>query len=150
MTFTVTRLANSRALVKGTDYTGTDGEQVLNTHQLDELDRVAKINAAQSEFDTAVEDFFAPLMAAAEKAEKAGAQTEDTDFTYVVSEGSEGVQAEERKIVKLWHDSVVLRLIATGKQNRLVWVAGELEIIEASAPAPTAPVPNPSVYDDEV
>jgi hypothetical protein len=140
MTFTVTRLIGSRALVRGEDVTGNTGETVLDTTQWDELNQHKAVDAATAEFDKAVEEFFAPLTKAAEAVgKKLERPTDEIDFV-VVHEGVDPVAGVPAHVVRLTHDSKVLRLIEGGNDQRLVWVMDHLEILDVDTTAPVAAV----------
>lgn len=140
MTFTTQRLVDSRMLVSGTDITGTAGKCTLDTTQWDEVKLNKEFSEATADFDAAVSTFFAPLDEAMEKLEAAGTKPEPDPTTFVVlQEEVVGQVAEPARLIKLNHDSIVLRLLEQGNTNRLVWVDDYLEILEANA-APVAPV----------
>lgn len=59
----------------------------------------------------------------------------DPAFNFVVREGVEGVEAKPEKRVILSHDSAVLRLIDSGRTDRLVWVGNDrIEIVANKKP----------------
>lgn len=132
MTLKTTKLVDNRVFVHGTDAIGTHGEVVLDGTQWAELTQQTQVQLAQADFDAEVEKFFAPLTAAAEALGKKLERAEDEAY-YVVSEGSDSVAGQQRHVVKLTHDSQILRLIDDGREDRLVWVGDGLEIL-----APTA------------
>lgn len=133
MTFTTLNLTNERVLVKGTDVFGGSGSTTLDATQWNELKIRKDLKAAQEDFDAAVEEFYAPLMAAAEKAEKVLEKPEDSAAFVVLDEGTEGVSHRDKQIVALTRDSIILRLIESGNTDRLIWVNDELEILEVLA-----------------
>jgi hypothetical protein len=129
--FKVQRLTNHRAVVRGTDSNGTEGETVLDTYQWDtEIVAHDQFVTATASFDKAVEEFFSPLTEAGEKISQALARTEDPIAFYVREEGTPGVPGKPADIVRLNKDSVVLRLIENNETERLVWVNEELEVLE--------------------
>lgn len=131
MSFTTTRLVDNRVLVKGTDVFGTEGSEVLDSTQWDEINADEQYSAASEAFDAAVEAFFAPLLDAADQAMAATAKPEPDPITYVVkSEPVEGVPAQAGELVKLSRESIVLRIVGSADSSRLVWVNGQLEILE--------------------
>lgn len=131
MSFSITRLANSRAIVKGEDAHGGSGSCVVYTQQWDEIKAESSYSDALDDFNEAVEEFFAPLLAAAEAAEAAAVVKPDDPIEYVVLQDAvEGVEATPRQLIHLTHDSIVLRLIEEGDSDRLIWVDGGLEILE--------------------
>jgi len=140
MTFTITRLIGSRALVRGTDVTGNEGETVLSTEQWDELNQHKEFDAASSDFEKAVEEFFAPLTKAAEAmGKKLERPTDELDYI-VISEGTDAVAGTPAHVVQLNADSKVLRLIEAGNDQRLIWVMDHLEILDVDTTAPVAAV----------
>lgn len=129
MTFTIQRLTGARAVVRGTDTNGVDGECVVSTAQWDSVTAHDKQHQAQEDFDAAVEEFFKPLTDAAERASQT-VQTVDEDSFIVLHEGVEGVPGRPADILRLNHDSIVLRIIEQGNHDRLVWVNECLEVLE--------------------
>jgi hypothetical protein len=130
MTFNITRLIGSRALVRGTDVTGNAGEMVLDTTQWDELNQRKELDSATAEFDAAVAEFFEPLTKAAESLGKKFERPTDSLDYVVLSEATEGVTAAPAHVIKLTHDSKVLRLVEGGNDSRLIWVMDRLEILD--------------------
>lgn len=123
MTFNVQTMLGDQALVSGTDIHGTDGKTIVSTKQWDELKSRKNFSAATEDFDAAVEAFFAPLIEAAEKAQKAAAPKPKDSAEYIVLTNEvEGVAAKPADIVALSTDSIILRLIEEGNTDRLVWV----------------------------
>jgi hypothetical protein len=132
MSFSTSRLVNHRVLVTGTDSFGTTGRTTLNSEQWDEIKADGQYSEALEAFDAAVEDFFAPLIEAADAANAAHPVKQPVDpMSYVVlAEEVEGVAAKPAQLVHLTNDSIILRLIEQGDTDRLVWVDGGLEILE--------------------
>lgn len=130
MTFTTMKLTGDRVLVKGEDRSGAYGETVLDSSEWSEVQARRDHAIAHDEFDRAVEKFFAPLNDAAEKL-NAGFVKEDTDSSsfVVLNEGVDATPGEDRLVIKLSHDSIVLRLLEEGGEDRLVWVNDELEVL---------------------
>ena len=124
-------LTGERVLVKGTDSLGTEGSQVLDASEWNAVKAHGSFHQASTEFDEAVEEFFAPLVEAAEKLEKAGAPSAKPDpATFVVfSEEVEGRESKAAEVHHLGHDAVVLRLLERGDHDRLVWVNDQLEVL---------------------
>lgn len=136
MTLSITRLVGHRARIKGTDAEGVDGQCTVDTSQWDDLTQHKVIEQAQADFDSAVEEFLAPINEAIEKA-NAAATVEEDAVTYVVLEEAEEGKPSQREVrVQLSHDSQILRLIEEGKGNRLVWMGDTLEILEAAPAQP--------------
>lgn len=135
MTFTTANLTGERVLVKGTDVFGTEGSTVLDGSEWAQVKRHSAFHSAQETFDSAVESFFEPLLEAANKLEDALALPAPDPITYVVlNEGVEGTDGQEREVIKLGPDSVVLRLIEAGDTDRLVWVMDRLEVMTVEEP----------------
>jgi len=141
--FNVTTLSGHRALVRGTDNHGTNDETILDTAQWDEIKAHFAGDSAMEDFDSAVEDFFAPLMEAKEAYEAAVKAAESDPLAeLVVHEPVEPTAGHAGLSYTLTKDSQVLRLIDEGKYDRLLWVKGNLEITtEAVAVAAHAPAP---------
>ena len=123
MTFHVQNMIGGQALVSGTDKLGNEGKTIVSTTQWGELNARANFSKATEDFDAAVEKFFAPLTKAARKAErKLNRQKQDPAEYVVLTEGTEGVEAQPAEIVQLSRDSIILRLIEEDNTDRLVWV----------------------------
>lgn len=143
MTFTTTALVGDRVLVRGQDFLGTEGQVVLDSSQWSEVNRTKQFKEASSEFDAAVEEFFAPLTAAADKAKAKGKKEQDPIEFVVLDEGTEGTPGTPAHLVKLTKDSQILRLIEDNAgTDRLAWVNDTLEILAASQSASNVAVPS--------
>lgn len=156
MSFNTINLTGERVLVRGTDITGAAGECTLDATQWNELGQRKAVSQAQDAFDAAVEEFFAPIVAAAEQASAAIERPTDSIGYVVLEEAVEGQPSKPGHLVKLTRDSIVLRLIESGNTDRLIWVNGELEVTEAavqqasSTPAPAETVePEAQVGDSQ-
>lgn len=142
MSFTIDRLMGERVLVKGTDVAGTTGQTILDSTQWTEVNQSKAFDQATSAFEAAVDSFFAPLLEAAEATNKTLAPKPADPASYVVlTEPTVGVAAQPGNLIKLTHDSIVLRLIEQGDTNRLRWVGDDLEILEATPPTPATATP---------
>ena len=151
MTFTTLALTGERVLVKGTDNTGTDGQVVLDSSEWNSVQRELGFTQAHKDFDEAVENFYRPLVEAAEKAKQAFVQPEmDSDSYVVVVEGSDGERPVQREIRKLGPDSIVLRILESGDHDRLVWVNERLEVLATLAGSPQVVAPGPEAHEDGV
>lgn len=137
MTFTTIALQNDRTLVRGTDIAGAVGETILDSSQWAELKQRELHMQAHDAYDAAVEAFYAPLVEAAAKVEGSFAPVQDPLSIVVLDEGTEAVQGQAAVVVKLTHDSQVLRLLEQGGSatDRLLWVNDSLEITAYVAPA---------------
>lgn len=141
MTFTVTRLAGSEALVSGTDKLGTTGQTIVSTEQWDELKQHKLYHKATEAFDDQVQEFFKDILDAAAEVQAVldgNTKAQDPNEFVVFGEGVEGVAAVEPEIKRLNKDSQILRLIEDGQQDRLLWVHDELVITEY---VPDTPLP---------
>lgn len=159
MTFTVTRLANSQAIVQGTDDFGNAGKLVLSTHTYDAWKARHANDTAKEEFDSAVEDFFAPLMAAADKLEAARNKPAPIDpmFTVVTGEKVEGVEEVVQTIENLDLNTAILRAILDLQDtSRLIWIddktLGFTELVVAPEPdvAPEVEVALPDLSGNDL
>jgi len=144
MTFTTTALVGNRVLVTGTDFLGTEGKAVLDSSQWVAVNQRKQHKQATKDFDTAVEEFFAPLAEAADKAKAAIEGPVEDPITYVVIDDAvEGTQGRPAHVEKLTRDSVILRILEEDTSTtRLAWVADTLEVLaesQAPAPKPLAP-----------
>ena len=127
--FNLTRLANSRALVQGTD----PGEsQILSTAEWDAVDQHLAQHAATKTFDKAAADFFKPLTDAVDKLNQLQAESLPASNpleTLALRPATEAVEGDEGETIFLGHDAQVLRAIATGQTELLLWVNGSIEIL---------------------
>lgn len=131
-TFNTKALAGDRILV-----TGNPGQQtILHTQQWNTIKREQGKSVLLEDFDSKIEEFFAPLLAAQETLDKALTPVIDPAFTIVLNEGKESQPGEPAVVVELDDDSAVARLIETGQLDRLIWVGDDtIEILEYEAPA---------------
>lgn len=125
MGFTVQTMLGNQALVSGTDSLGQSGKTVVSTEQWDDLKAQKNFSSAEADFDKAVEEFFKPLVEAADAMTKALSKPKDPAEYIVLTEATEGVEAEPAQIVSLTTDSIILRLIEEGNTDRLVWLSGD-------------------------
>jgi hypothetical protein len=138
MTFTTTRLVGNRVLVGGSDVFGNKGQAILDSTQWDEVNADKAYDQAAEAFDAAVEEFFAPLVQASETLAKTLERPADPASYVVLREAVEGQAPQPEQLVKLTHDSIVLRLIEQNRgTGRVIWVGDDqLEILEADTPLP--------------
>lgn len=128
--FTTTNLTGERVLVRGTDQFGTEGQTIVDASQWNMVKAKSSHMEAHENFNAAVEEFFAPLMEAADLL-NSSAQPKVDPISYVVlQEGAEAQQGQDEIAVKLDVDSIVLRLLEHGDYDRLVWVNDQLEVLE--------------------
>lgn len=135
--FITTRLSGGRALIEGTDFKGVTNSVVVDTAQWDEVTGHTAFSQATADFDAAVEKFFAPLEAAADKLKSALERPTDATSYVVLQEGQDAQPAVAQHIVKLNRDSILLRIVEQGDFDRLMWVKDQLEVLEVPAPATT-------------
>ena len=126
--FDMLNLSGERVLVKGTDQFGTTGQTVLDATEWNNVKAQLNHRDAHAEFDEAVEEFFAPLLAAADKLNAPA--TTDTDSYVVLVEGTEAQAGNDEVRIKLSKDSIVLRLLERGDTDRLIWVNDTIEVLE--------------------
>ena len=131
-TFNTKALANNRILV-----TGNPGQQtILYVEQWNQIKREFKQESLLADFDSKIEEFFAPLIEAQAQLDKAMVPVIDPAFTIVVNEGKEHQCGESAVVIKLDNDSAIARLIEIGQLDRLIWVGDDtIEILEYEAPA---------------
>lgn len=128
MQFHTIKLAGSRVLVTG----DTDVQQtILDSSEWDRVKlQIAEIEATQV-FDSTVEEFFAPIVAAAAAAQAvvdAAVPSKDMSFEIVVNEGKAGAAAEDGYTIRLGREAAILRMIEEGNTSRLIWVGSTIEI----------------------
>lgn len=136
MWFTATPLAHHEYLVEGTDAAGVTDSTVVNGTQWDAVRERTRVREALEQFDVALEEFYAPLVEAAEQAERAVQRPELDPLLYVVEqEEVEAVDGQDRKVLPLDPGAVILRAVEEGCFDRLRWVKGEL-VVTAARPTP--------------
>ena len=127
--FNLTRLANSRALVQGTD----PGEsQILSTEEWDAVDQHLTQHVAAKAFDKAATNFFKPLTDVVDRLNQLQAESLPASNPLeklVLREATEAVEGDEGETIFLGHDAQVLRAIATDQTELLIWVNGSIEIL---------------------
>ena len=138
--FTTTALATECFLVEGTDVRGRYGECVVFGSEWLEIKRALGTDTAKAQLDAAVEEFFKPLVEAADAFAAAKAPTMDALSTIVLNEGTTGEPAREREVLVLGQSSQILRAIEEGTTDRLLWVDGSLVLTAAPAEVPVPDV----------
>jgi len=140
MSFKTIALAGNKVLVRGTDVTGSEGQEVLDSTQWLELNQKDVHGAAHAKFNEAVEAFFAPITDAIDELEAAHRIENAVDplFYVVKGEAVEAVAGEAQEIIELNRDSVILRAIEEGQSDRLVWVNNHLEVTAAPVASASA------------
>ena len=143
--FTTTALANESFLVEGTDVRGKHGECIVFGGGWLEIKRALGTDTAKEQLDAAIEEFFKPLVEAADAFAEAKAPVVDALSVVVLNEGTAGEPARKREVVHLTRASQILRAIEEGTTDRLLWVDGDLVITAApvEAPAPEVVENNP-------
>lgn len=131
-TFNTKALANDRLLV-----TGNPGQQtILYVEQWNQIKKEFRKESLVADFDSKIEEFFAPLVAAQEQLDKAMTPVIDPAFTIVLNEGKEEQPGEDTILIDLSTHSAIARLIERGELDRLIWVGNDtIEILEYEAPA---------------
>jgi hypothetical protein len=131
MSFTIINLAGDRALVKGRDAQGNHGQQIIDAAEWNEFNAHKKHEEAHADFDAAVEEFFAPLNEAVDALKETAKPKQDPLFYVTVQEATASVEGAHEVLVRLSHDSAILRLIEQDPDTeRLIWVNDSLEILE--------------------
>ena len=143
--FTATALANESFLVEGTDIRGKYGECIVFGGEWLEIKRALGTDTAKEQLDAAIEEFFKPLVEAADAFAEAKAPVVDALSVVVLNEGTTGEPAREREVVHLGRYAQILRAIEEGTTDRLLWVDGSLVLTAAPAgvPAPEVVENNP-------
>lgn len=131
MYFNTTALAGDQFLVEGSDARGHHDSTVVDGRQWMRLTRNNQRRDALAKFDSEVEEFFAPLVEAAEAAQTAGRLELDPLLYVVEQEGSAGTPGSREIVTELEPGSVILRAIEEGHLDRLLWVKGELLLTAA-------------------
>ena len=123
--FNITKLAGHKLLVTG------DANQaaVLDTTEWDGVATLVAEHDAQHTYDTKVEEFFAPLQAAADELEKItlGTALQDPAFVVTLHAEVEGVESKDAVQMHLSTEATIVRLLLAGDFSRLIWV-GDKEI----------------------
>lgn len=134
-TFAIQKLASERALVTGHDEYGKPRRTILSTLEYSEVKAEHAKQIAVEDFDAAIEEFYAPIIEAAEAIKRSVDQVEDPDFFVETQAESEGTPAQPRVVRRLQRDTVILRLIESGNTDRLIWVDDTIEILAYEAPS---------------
>ena len=129
-TFSTTQLVDNRVVVQGTDQFGSQGRTIVDGTQWAEVTGNNDYDQAVEAFESAVEQFFAPLMEATVKLEQSLERPTDSLGYVVLQEKVEATAGQEQVLVHLTKDSQILRLIDQGDFARLMWVGEDLEILE--------------------
>ena len=138
--FTTTALANEFFYVEGTDVRGKHGECIVEGGEWLAIKRMLGTDAAKEQLDAAIEEFFKPLVEAADAFAAAKAPVVDALSVVVLNEGTVGEPAREREVVHLGRDAQILRAIEEGATDRLLWVDGTLVITAAPVEVPAQDV----------
>ena len=133
-TFEVKHLANARALITGTDDQNIAHQMVVSSAGFHQIEDYFADQERAAAYNAAVEEFYAPLEAAAAAYEKA-APVVDPAWTFVIDEGAPATEGRMGTVVELDRDTVILRLIAEGS-DRLIWVGDYIEILAYEPPVP--------------
>ena len=140
MTIQAIKLTGHERLVSGTDARGNYGEAVICGAQWDHLTQRSMYDTAVAAYDEALQEFLAPIKAAAEAFDAAVTAPELDPLHYVVlDEGVDATSGRPREVVELDHSSVILRAIEQGLQDRLLWVGGT-NLVLTAAPVTVASV----------
>ena len=137
---TAIALANEFFLVEGTDVRSKHGECIVDGGEWLAIKRALGTDTAKAQLDAAVEEFFKPLVEAADAFAAAKAPVVDALSVVVLNEGTAGEPAREREVVHLGRDAQILRAIEDGTTDRLLWVDGVLVITAAPAEVPVPDV----------
>jgi hypothetical protein len=122
MTLSVTPLITGGYLVKGKDSEGNKGSTILSSERWDLVLHLRNHKVAEEEFDKTVEEFFAPLTEAADKAKALIAGPVADYGTVTIGENVEGSHA---RTVDLDEDGILLQILHEGNQNLLFWVGDD-------------------------
>lgn len=122
----ITKLADGRTLVEGTDSRGNEGSTILQSSAWDAVLRARKQIAATEEFDAAVEAFFAPLTEVADRL------TENPVDDYSIVEIGETVEGSLSRVIELDTDGILLRVLEETDGSGLRWVHGTELVVVAS------------------
>lgn len=130
MTFTVTELEDNEFIVSGTDSYGVDGSVILESEAWSTYLYLERYKRATEEFNEAttaeMNTIFARIFDAAEKAKATLGTDSDLD-SVTVTEEVPGVQG---KTIPLDKNGRVLKLLSTGKSDRLRWAGDRLVIVK--------------------
>lgn len=126
--FTVSPIVGGGVLVEGVDAAGREGTAILRSEAWNfVVEYKAKVEA-EAAFDGEVEEFFAPLLEAAEKFQAATESAAD-QVTVVLAPGTEHVAEVPPVEVVLDAAGVVLQALDAGQFDSLRWVAGDLVVV---------------------
>ena len=120
--FTTTQLTNHRVLIEG-----PKGQHyIADGTQLVDIDAYLAAKDAEKEFNFEAEEFFAPMLTAADKVEAALKAHSDVLDEYtekvIFTEGQPAVPEVKEDSVELTYDSQILIRLRRGKDHQLRWV----------------------------
>lgn len=145
MRFTRTPLTGNQVLIEGTDVRGTMDSQVVDSSQWEEIKQHSNFHQAIAKVDEAIETMLAPIQKAVDEANAAAQRPAPDPLLYFVEqEEVEGVVPQRPIIARLNSDSVILRAIESGAEDRLLWVNHELVLTAAPVQLPPPP------YTDDI
>ena len=148
--FNLIRGVDHTAVIRGTDKFGETGSQLVRTRVWDSYQDIIGQKDKVEAFDSAVEEFYAPLMGKLEELEAANEAAEDPlNPRTVVEEGGSHVASQATLYVELDRDGQLIEAVTLGLFDRLSWVGGELFIEAQVQPAATVLDSLPAT-DDEV
>lgn len=124
----VTELLNGAWLVEGEDIKGNTGRTVLYSESWNTLRAIQAHQAATEEFEQRVEEFFAPIVKAADEA--AAAVTAPVDDWAVVQIG-ETIEGSDALTLELDAAGVLLRLLDETDHTTLRWVESSILVAVA-------------------
>lgn len=140
--FTTTPLAGGQVLIEGTDVRGKQDQEVVDGRQWAEVKARGNQAEALALVDAAIEALVAPITEAVEQANAMLAAPKLDPLFYVVEqEEVEHTHGRPELLTKLSRDSVILRAIEEGHEDRLIWIKGSLTVTAESVVATPAPVP---------
>lgn len=149
--FTTTELAGGQVLIEGTDVRGTAGQQVVHGTQWATVKAAGNQDAALKLVDDAIAALVAPITAAIVQAKSlTAAPVLDPLFYVVDQEEVEHVFGAPRLLTKLSPDSVLLRVIEGGHDDRLIWINGNLTVTAAPVTASAAKAPYTQPHSEPV
>lgn len=122
MSFTTTPLMGGGFLVEGSDATGKEGRTILVSDSWNMLSSLRLHMKAGEVFDEQVQEFFRPLVEAAEEARSIAHPVREDWSQVVLEEGSEGSEAH---VVELDMDGTILRILHETDGSLLRWVGDD-------------------------
>lgn len=152
MAIKVIAKAGSDYIIAGTDALGQSGQQTLDATEYLDFHFTQDLHAAGDEFDSALDEFYKPMLDAVAKLTEAQNRKpawEDDPLRGIrVGKDVEGEAEEHSTWVNFGHDMQILLAIEKDVQSRLLWTDDSIVLTDEPVVADSVPDPNSYVQQD--